>query len=220
MSLVLTFAMNLRHVKIIWTPIVGAWSFLVAIYIGSLDGRSVFDRPPSVVITYIFVSSFLAIRSSVELDRASGSVDSVYKVSNLYSSVWSLLVATLIALIGTLASRGSGLWASSFVLSSLVVFLVSNGLSDYSNDQLSHGARFRAESREVAIDLRVSYKTLLAELAIRYFDNSVLQHEIARVLKIIPYSSYFRSETAASILPSLRSESDPERLAKLLATID
>jgi hypothetical protein len=212
--------MKLRHIKIIWLPILGAWSFLIAVYLSSLGGRTVFERPPSIWVAYVFVSGFLAIHASTELERSSGSADSVYKVSTLYSSVWTLLVATLIAFVGTLASRGSGIWASSFVLASLVVFLVTNGLSEYSNDQLNHGARLRAEVREKANDLRVDYKAFLGELVIRYSDHPALQAELVRVVRIIPYSSFFRSDRAASTLSSLRSERDPERLTVLLSTIE
>lgn len=211
--------MNLRYVKIVWIPIFGVWSFLVAIYLNSLGGRSLIERPPLAIAAYIFVSAFLATHVSKELSRPSASTDSIYKIITSYSSAWTLVVATLFAFMGTFSSRENEIWACLFVLASLVVYLVSNGLSEYANEQLNEGARLRANARKTTNNLRSDYKAFLDQLLLQHPDSPALKTEIVRVVRIIPYSSFFRSDKATITLSSLLSENDPERLSVLLSEI-
>lgn len=211
--------MNKPLFKIAWLPVLGVWALLAAVYVNRASGLGLLARPPLLLLAYMIVSSMLVSRSVARISHRSEAADSVTVVSQAYSSLVSLAIATIIAVFGALASQMENWWFCAAIGACVVVQKVSEGLGDYSNDQLVQGAQSRQVERQTAVETRDEFKLVLQELSAKYRDDTVLISEVNRIAKIVPYSSYFRSNASRELLCRLRNESDAAIVIGLLRNV-
>jgi len=202
--------MNTRLFKIIWAPTIGSWAILWAIYFDSVKRFQVLTQPPLLVVAYMLCSAYLVYRFYRSLSGSSES-DSVTTVSQGYSSLWSLLVATIISLTGTILHQTGSYWLIATVVATVVIIEVIGGLGSYSDEQLTAGSEARSRERTGYISTKEEYTQELLNLSRAFAGDREIDIEIERIRSILNYSSFFRSPKAAVDLAALR---DPSKLDK------
>jgi len=202
--------MNTRLFKIIWAPTIGSWAILWAIYIDSVKRFQVLTQPPLLVVAYMLCSAYLAYRFYRSFSSSSES-DSVTTVSQGYSNLWSLLVAAITSLTGTILHQTGSYWLIAAVAGTVVIIEVIGGLGSYSDEQLTAGSEVRSQERTGSISTKEEYSQELLNLSRVFAGDREIDIEIERIRSILNYSSFFRSPKAAVHLAALR---DPTKLDK------
>ena len=203
-----------RTISIIWVPILAAITLLTAIYFGS----SLYTgQAPITLIAYIVISGLYGklLSDQPAFSNRKRQQDSIITVTSVYALAISLLITTGLAFFAILFGIGEQWWTLIFLIIPLIISTVIGGLSDASNEQLTEGFERRSEERNRSLESRISWEETLKRKN-RDTDNTRIKNEIARILQIIRYSSYFRNPKSWTDLEELQgSINDDQTLAIL-----
>lgn len=203
-----------RTISIIWVPILAAITLLTAIYFGS----SLYTgQAPITLIAYIAIAGLYGklLSDQPAFSNRRRQQDSIITVTSVYALAISLLITTGLAFVAILFGIGEQWWTLIFLIIPLIISTVIGGLSDASNEQLTEGFERRSEERNRSLESRSSWEETLKRKN-RDTDNTSIKNEIARILQIIRYSSYFRNPKSWTDLEELQgSISDDQTLAIL-----
>ena len=203
-----------RTISIVWVPILAAISLLTAIYFGS----SLYTgQAPITLIAYIAIAGLYGklLSDQPAFSNQKRQQDSIITVTSVYALAISLLITTGLAFVAILFGIGEQWWTSIFLIIPLIISTVIGGLSDASNEQLTEGFERRSEERNRSLESRSSWEETLKRKN-RDTDDPRIKNEIARILQIIRYSSYFRNPKSWTDLEELQgSISDDQTLAIL-----
>lgn len=203
-----------RTISIIWVPILAAITLLTAIYFGS----SLYTgQAPITLIAYIAIAGLYGklLSDQPAFSNRRRQQDSIITVTSVYALAISLLITTGLAFFAILFGIGEQWWTLIFLIIPLIISTVIGGLSDASNEQLTEGFERRSEERNRSLESRSSWEETLKRKN-RDTDNTSIKNEIARILQIIRYSSYFRNPKSWTDLEELQgSISDDQTLAIL-----
>lgn len=203
-----------RTISIIWVPILAAITLLTAIYFGS----SLYTgQAPITLIAYIAIAGLYGklLSDQPAFSNRKRQQDSIITVTSVYALAISLLITTGLAFFAILFGIGEQWWTLIFLIIPLIISTVIGGLSDASNEQLTEGFERRSEERNRSLESRSSWEETLKRKN-RDTDDPRIKNEIARILQIIRYSSYFRNPKSWTDLEELQgSISDDQTLAIL-----
>ena len=203
-----------RTISIIWVPILAAITLLTAIYFGS----SLYTgQAPITLIAYIAIAGLYGklLSDLPAFSNRKRQQDSIITVTSVYALAISLLITTGLAFFAILFGIGEQWWTLIFLIIPLIISTVIGGLSDASNEQLTEGFERRSEERNRSLESRSSWEETLKRKN-RDTDDPRIKNEIARILQIIRYSSYFRNPKSWTDLEELQgSISDDQTLAIL-----
>ena len=203
-----------RTISIVWVPILAAISLLTAIYFGS----SLYTgQAPITLIAYIAIAGLYGklLSDQPAFSNRKRQQDSIITVTSVYALAISLLITTGLAFFAILFGIGEQWWTLIFLIIPLIISTVIGGLSDASNEQLTEGFERRSEERNRSLESRSSWEETLKRKN-RDTDNTSIKNEIARILQIIRFSSYFRNPKSWTDLEELQgSISDDQTLAIL-----
>lgn len=203
-----------RTISIIWVPILAAITLLTAIYFGS----SLYTgQAPITLIAYIAIAGLYGklLSDQPAFSNRRRQQDSIITVTSVYALAISLLITTGLAFVAILFGIGEQWWTLIFLIIPLIISTVIGGLSDASNEQLTEGFERRSEERNRSLESRSSWEETLKRKN-RDTDNTSIKNEIARILQIIRFSSYFRNPKSWTDLEELQgSISDDQTLAIL-----
>lgn len=203
-----------RTISIIWVPILAAITLLTAIYFGS----SLYTgQAPITLIAYIAIAGLYGklLSDQPAFSNRKRQQDSIITVTSVYALAISLLITTGLAFFAILFGIGEQWWTLIFLIIPLIISTVIGGLSDASNEQLTEGFERRSEERNRSLESRSSWEETLKRKN-RDTDNTSIKNEIARILQIIRFSSYFRNPKSWTDLEELQgSISDDQTLAIL-----
>ena len=203
-----------RTISIIWVPILAAVTLLTAIYFGS----SLYTgQAPITLIAYIAIAGLYGklLSDQPAFSNRKRQQDSIITVTSVYALAISLLITTGLAFFAILFGIGEQWWTLIFLIIPLIISTVIGGLSDASNEQLTEGFERRSEERNRSLESRSSWEETLRRKN-RDTDDPRIKNEIARILQIIRYSSYFRNPKSWTDLEELQgSISDDQTLAIL-----
>ena len=203
-----------RTISIVWVPILAAITLLTAIYFGS----SLYTgQAPITLIAYIVISGLYGklLSDQPAFSNRKRQQDSIITITSVYALAISLLITTGLAFFAILFGIGEQWWTLIFLIIPLIISTVIGGLSDASNEQLTEGFERRSEERNRSLESRISWEETLKRKN-RDTDNTRIKNEIARILQIIRYSSYFRNPKSWTDLEELQgSINDDQTLAIL-----
>ena len=203
-----------RTISIVWVPILAAITLLTAIYFGS----SLYTgQAPITLIAYIAIAGLYGklLSDQPAFSNRRRQQDSIITVTSVYALAISLLITTGLAFVAILFGIGEQWWTLIFLIIPLIISTVIGGLSDASNEQLTEGFERRSEERNRSLESRSSWEETLKRKN-RDTDNTSIKNEIARILQIIRFSSYFRNPKSWTDLEELQgSISDDQTLAIL-----
>lgn len=203
-----------RTISIIWVPILAAITLLTAIYFGS----SLYTgQAPITLIAYITIAGLYGklLSDQPAFSNRRRQQDSIITVTSVYALAISLLITTGLTFFAILFGIGEQWWTLIFLIIPLIISTVIGGLSDASNEQLTEGFERRSEERNRSLESRSSWEETLKRKN-RDADDPRIKNEIARILQIIRYSSYFRNPKSWTDLEELQgSISDDQTLAIL-----
>ena len=203
-----------RTISIIWVPILAAITLLTAIYFGS----SLYTgQAPITLIAYIAIAGLYGklLSDQPAFSNRKRQQDSIITVTSVYALAISLLITTGLAFFAILFGIGEQWWTLIFLIIPLIISTVIGGLSDASNEQLTEGFERRSEERNRSLESRSSWEETLKRKN-RDTDDPRIKNEVARILQIIRYSSYFRNPKSWTDLEELQgSISDDQTLAIL-----
>jgi len=202
--------MNTRLFKIIWLPTIGSWAILWAIYLDSVQRLQALTQAPLLVVAYMLCSAYLAYKFYQSVSTSSES-DSVTTVSQSYASLWSLVVAAIIALTGTILQQTGNYWLVAAVAGIVIIVELIGGLGSYSDEQLTAGFEARSQERNNSNSIKEEYSRELSNLSKAFAGDQDISNEIERIRTILNYSSFFRSSRAPAYLVQLR---EPSKLDK------
>jgi len=211
--------MNNQLLKVIWIPLLGIWGLLFAIYFDTFKNSSGLVGFPVLIACYIATSSFLSYKLRADFQLA-GEEDSVTTVSKGYSAISCLVIATVITVIGTIAYQSSNPWVCLSVISCAVVFLFYDGLSSYSQEQITLGNTQRVVERNNALASRVKFKNFLNTLLQSHpSPDRSIELEVSRILSIIEYSSYFRCHDIDALCDRINSADGTTQIVSILKEV-
>ena len=202
--------MNTRLFKIIWLPTIGSWAILWAIYLDSVQRLQALTQAPLLVVAYMLCSAYLAYKFYQSVSTSSES-DSVTTVSQSYASLWSLVVAAIITLTGTILQQTGNYWLVAAVAGIVIIVELIGGLGSYSDEQLTAGFEARSQERNNSNSIKEEYSRELSNLSKAFAGDQDISNEIERIRTILNYSSFFRSSRAPAYLVQLR---EPSKLDK------
>lgn len=195
--------MNSRLFKVIWLPVIGIWALFVVIYFESVKSSSGLAGLPVLLIVYVVVSAFLAYKLKDDLEPGRNG-DSIITVAKGYAAISCLGSATVISFIGILLYQSLNPWFCIAVAACPIVLIVIEGLSGYSEEQLTKGFDRRSAPRAKANEDRKLFK---AYLNTRINSVESVEPEVAfqlhRILQIVDYSSFFMENDARKLIEKL-----------------
>ena len=103
-----------------------------------------------------------------------------------------------------------------FIIFSTVASFFLTGLFDYSNEQLEEKFLERSSERNFSIESRDLWEVYLDQIESKFVNSSKVQNEIKRIRKILPYSSFFRSEKSKKIMEQVEKINNEENLHSIL----
>jgi len=211
--------MNSRLFKVIWLPVIGIWALFVVIYIESIKASSGLIGLPVLPIVYVVVSAFLAYKLKDDLEPGRNG-DSIITVAKGYAAIGCLGSATVISFIGILLYQSANPWFCIAVAACPIALIVIEGLSGYSEEQLTEGFEHRSAPRAKANEDRKLFK---AYLNTRINSVESVEPEVAfqlhRILQIVDYSSFFMENDARNLIEKLDLCSSPTDILRILKEV-
>ena len=211
--------MNTRLFKIIWLPIMAIWVLLWVIYLETYKNTSGLVGIPLIPVTYFFASGYLAYKLKSDLEVGTTGADPVITVAQGYAAINCLIAATLFSVLGILLSQPANLWFCMAIIACPIILTIIEGLSQYSEDQLTDGFKLRSQPRAQSQDTRQVIKGYLSNRLSSRSDEVSVALELQRISKIVDYSSYFRHYSSESIIQSLDGCNSSEELVAFLRGI-
>ena len=100
-----------------------------------------------------------------------------------------------------------------YIFNSSKLFLT--GLFDYSNEQLEENF-LKDHQRGIFQLSQEIYGKFIRSIESKFVNSSKIQNEIKRIRKILPYSSFFRSEKSKKIMEQVEKINNEENLLSIL----
>ena len=195
---------------IFYLPLLGFWSLLIAIYIGS-DFEESFKLVPTF---FYFVSSGLTVFNVKNLITGS-EYDPIIKNAKTRGLLICLLISTLSILV-EFSFEEKNLIQTILIIFSTIASLFLTGLFDYSNEQLEEKFLERSSERNFSIESRDLWEAYLDQIENKYESSTKIQDEIKRIRNILPYSSFFRSEKSKKIMEQVEKINNEDNLLSML----
>jgi len=206
--------MNIRNFySITWIPLLSYWTIIFSIFYsyGSQDIERIVP-----LVFYVIVSSLLVIQFQKEITNKKR--DMVIKVSMANSLLICFIVSSLSILLYVLLNDGIYI-SIIFIISPLIINLISSELLFFSNRQLIQGNAERSKERNESILIRKRWKEKIREISFYYKDHKDIQHETVRIGEIVEFSSFFRKKEASNSLTELEKLKDKDQILLFLRNI-
>ena len=195
---------------VFFLPLLGFWALLIAIYVGK-DFEESFKLVPTF---FYFVSSALTVFNVKNLITGS-EYDPIVKNAKTRGLLFCLLVSTLSILV-EFSFEEKNLIPTIFIIFSTIASFFLTGLFDYSNEQLEEKFLERSSERNCSIESRDLWEVYLDQIESKFANSSKIQNEIKRIRKILPYSSFFRSDKSKIIMEQVKKINNEENLLSIL----
>ena len=199
-----------KEFYVFFLPLLGFWALLITIYIGK-DFEESFKLVPTF---FYFVSSGLTVFNVKNLITGS-EYDPIVKNAKTRGLLFCLLVSTLSILV-EFSFEEKNLIPTIFIIFSTIASFFLTGLFDYSNEQLEEKFLERSSERNFSIESRDIWEVYLDQIESKFANSSKIQNEIERIRKILPYSSFFRSEKSKIIMEQVEKIHNEENLLSIL----
>ena len=199
-----------KEFYVFFLPLLGFWALLIAIYLGK-DFEESFKLVPTF---FYFVSSGLTVFNVKNLITGS-EYDPIVKNAKTRGLLICLLISTLSILV-EFSFEEKNLIPTIFIIFSTVASFFLTGLFDYSNEQLEEKFLERSSERNFSIESRDLWEVYLDQIESKFVNSSKIQNEIKRIRKILPYSSFFRSEKSKKIMEQVEKINNEENLLSIL----
>ena len=199
-----------KEFYVFFLPLLGFWALLITIYIGK-DFEESFKLVPTF---FYFVSSGLTVFNVKNLITGS-EYDPIVKNAKTRGLLFCLLVSTLSILV-EFSFEEKNLIPTIFIIFSTIASFFLTGLFDYSNEQLEEKFLERSSERNFSIESRDLWEVYLDQIESKFANSSKIQNEIERIRKILPYSSFFRSEKSKIIMEQVEKIHNEENLLSIL----
>lgn len=203
-----------RTISLIWTPIAAAIALLASIYFGS----SLYEGYlPIALVGYIIIALIYGklLSNQPAFNRYAKLQDSITSVSTIYIQAYCLFATTVIAFLATITGKAEEWWILIFLVIPLIISTFVGGLSEISDEQLTKGFEQRSEERRQSLDARSEWEGALKEIASKT-QNSTLSNEIRRIMRVIRFSSYFRTTECWDDLEKLKASTSEETSIQIL----
>ena len=199
-----------KEFYVFFLPLLGFWALLIAIYLGK-DFEESFKLVPTF---FYFISSGLTVFNVKNLITGS-EYDPIVKNAKTRGLLFCLLVSTLSILV-EFSFEEKNLIPTIFIIFSTIASFFLTGLFDYSNEQLEEKFLERSSERNFSIESRDLWNVYLDQIESKFANSSKIQNEIERIRKILPYSSFFRSEKSKIIMEQVEKIHNEENLLSIL----
>ena len=199
-----------KEFYVFFLPLLGFWALLITIYIGK-DFEESFKLVPTF---FYFVSSGLTVLNVKNLITGT-EYDPIVKNAKTRGLLFCLLVSTLSILV-EFSFEEKNLIPTIFIIFSTIASFFLTGLFDYSNEQLEEKFLERSSERNFSIESRDLWEVYLDQIESKFANSSKIQNEIERIRKILPYSSFFRSEKSKIIMAQVEKIHNEENLLSIL----
>ena len=206
-----------RTISLIWTPIIAAIAILASIYFGSSFYSG---YPPIALIGYSIIAAIYGrlLSNQPAFDAQAKQKDSITTVSSIYALACCLLVTTIIAFIATISGNAEQWWILIFLIIPLVISTFIGGLNEISSEQLTKGFEHRSKERRQSLDARSEWESTLKGIA-STTQSSLISNEIRRIMRVIRFSSYFRTTECWSNLEELKTSTDEDKVIQILKEV-
>ena len=207
---------------VFFLPLLGFWTLLIAIYLGN-DFEESFKLVPTFLY---FISSGLIVFNIQNLITGF-EYDPIVKNAKTRGLLICLLISTLSILIEfslkenltnvtTEVQKIRDLLPAVFIIISTLASFFLTGLFDYSNEQLEEKFLERSSERNFSIESRNLWEIYLDKIESKFENSIEIQSEIKRIRKILPYSSFFRSDKSKKIMGQVEKINDEDNLVSIL----
>ena len=206
-----------RAISLIWTPIIAAIALLASIYFGSSLYKGYL---PVALCGYIVIAAIYGklLNDQPAFNKQARQQDSITTVSTIYVQACCLFATTGIAFLATISGNAEEWWILIFLIIPLIISTFVGGLSGISNEQLTKGFEQRSEERRQSLDARLKWEEVLKELA-STTKNSAISNEIRRIMRVIRFSSYFRTARCWDNLEKLKASTSDETTIQILKEV-
>jgi len=195
---------------VFFLPLLGFWALLIAIYVGK-DFEESFKLVPTFLY---FVSSGLTVFNVKNLITGS-EYDPILKNAKTRGFLFCLLVSTISILV-EFSFEEQNLIPTIFIIFSTIASFFLTGLFEYSNEQLEEKFLERSSVRNYSIESRELWEVYLDQIESKFANSTKIQNEIKRIRRILPYSSFFRSEKSKIIMEQVEKINNEENLLSIL----
>ena len=196
---------------IFYLPLLGCWALLIAIYFGS-DFEESFKLIPTL---FYFISSGLIVFNVQNLITAS-EYDPIVKNAKTRGLLICLFISSLSILVEFSLKETNSFLPTIFIIFSTISSFFLTGLFEYSNEQLEEKFLERASQRTLSIESRDKWEIYLDHIENKFKNSANIQNEIKRIRKILPYSSFFRSEKSKTIMEKVEKLNIEDDLVAIL----
>ena len=196
---------------IFYLPLLGFWALLIAIYFGS-DFEESFKLIPTL---FYFISSGLIVFNVQNLITAS-EYDPIVKNAKTRGLLICLFISSLSILVEFSLKETNSFLPTIFIIFSTISSFFLTGLFEYSNEQLEEKFLERASQRTLSIESRDKWEIYLDHIENKFKNSANIQNEIKRIRKILPYSSFFRSEKSKTIMEKVEKLNIEDDLVAIL----
>ena len=199
-----------KEFYVFFLPLLGFWALLISIYLGR-DFEESFKLVPTF---FYFISSGLTVFNIKNLITGS-EYDPILKNAKTRGLLFCLLVSTLSILV-EFSFEEQNLIPTIFIIFSTIASFFLTGLFEYSNEQLEEKFLERSSVRNYSIESRELWEVYLDQIESKFANSTKIQNEIKRIRKILPYSSFFRSEKSKIIMEQVEKINNEENLLSIL----
>lgn len=207
---------------VFFLPLLGFWTLLIAIYLGK-DYEESFKLIPTFLY---FISSGLIVFNIQKLITGL-EYDPIVKNSKTRALLICLLISTLSILIEfslkenitnvtSQIQKIRDFLPTIFIIFSTLASFFLTGLFDYSNEQLEEKFLERSSERNFSIESRDLWEKYLNLIENKFENCTNIQNEIKRIRKILPYSSFFRSQKSKIIMEQVEQINNEDNLVSIL----
>jgi hypothetical protein len=199
-----------KEFYVFFMPLLGFWALLIAIYLGK-DFEESFKLVPTF---FYFVSSGLTVFNVKNL-LTGAEYDPIVKNAKTRGLLICLLISTLSILI-EFSFEEKNLIPTFFIIFSTIASFFLTGLFDYSNEQLEEKFLERSAERNFSIESRDLWEVYLDQIESKFENSIKIQNEIERIRKILPYSTFFRSNKSKKIMKQVQEINNEDNLVSIL----
>ena len=199
-----------KEFYVFFLPLLGFWALLIAIYLGK-DFEESFKLVPTF---FYFVSSGLTVFNLRNLITGSG-YDPIVKNAKTRGLLICLLISTFSILV-EFSFEQRNLIPTFFIIFSTIASFYLTGLFDYSNEQLEEKFLERSSERNFSIESRDLWEVYLDQIESKFENSIKIQNEIERIRKILPYSTFFRSNKSKIIMKQVQEINNEDNLVSIL----
>lgn len=196
---------------IFFLPLLSFWALLIAIYVGK-D----FEEKFILVPTFLYFLSSGLIVFNVQSLIIGTQYDPIVKNAKTKGLLICLLISTISILIDFSLEENLAYLSSIFIIFSTAASFFLTGLFEYSNEQLEEKFLERSSERNFSIESRDLWEIYLNQIENKFEKCTNIQNEIKRIRKILPYSSFFRSQKSKIIMEQVEQINNEDNLVSIL----